>query len=198
MKDLLYQVTGKAWIALLFGIVILGVAGYAQFKASADVHGAAVEDLVTKTGTIVSGTEITETSRRRRGGSTTRRYFVLDAKLANGNTEKWRVDYAIGREKIEPLIDETVAVRVDPSDNDLVYEVKRNGQTVIALADMQKIMESKDKAAASNATDKGTLIVGSLALLFGIIGLFIRRRLASGYAKEQAAAVKTPTIGGKV
>ena len=194
MRDWLYQVTGKAWLALLVGIGILGWAGYAQFKAGADTHGTAVEDLVAKSGTIVSGSEITETTKRRRGGSTTRHYFVLDAKLADGSTEKWRVDYAIGRSKLEPLIDEAVDVRIDPSDNNLVYEVKLKGKPVVALADVQQIMESKDKAAASNATEKGTLIVGTVALLLGISGLFLRRRLGN----SQAAAVQTPVIGEKV
>jgi hypothetical protein len=198
MRDWFYQLTGKAWIALLFGIGILGWAAYAQFKAGADTHGTAAEDLVAKSGTIVSGSEITETTKRRRGGSTTRHYFVLDAKLADGSTEKWRVDYAIGRRKLEPLIDEAVDVRVDPSDNNLVYEVKLKGQPVVALADVQKIMEDKDKVAASLATDKSTLIVGAIALLLGIGGLFIRRRIASSYAAAQAATVQTPTIGEKV
>lgn len=187
MRDWLYQVTGKAWIALLFGIGILGWAGYAQFKASSDTHGTAVEDLVAKSGTIVSGSEITETTKRRRGGSTTRHYFVLDAKVADGSTEKWRVDYAVGRQKLEPLIDEAVEVRVDPSDHNLVYEVKLKGQPVVSLADVQKIMENKDKAAASSATDKGTLIVGVVALLLGIGGLVLRRRLREGAVAEEAA-----------
>jgi hypothetical protein len=198
MRDWFYQLTGKAWIALLFGIGILGWAAYAQFKAGADTHGTAVEDLVAKSGTIVSGSEITETTKRRRGGTTTRHYFVLDAKLADGSTEKWRVDYAVGRKKLEPLIDEAVDVRVDPSDNNLVYEVKLKGQPVVALADVQKIMENKDKVAASLATDKSTLIVGAVALLLGMGGLFIRRRIASGYAEAQAATVQMPTIGEKV
>ena len=193
MRDWIYQLTGKAWLALVFGIGILGWAGYAQFKANADTHGTAVEDLVAKSGTIV-----TETTKRRRGGSTTRHYFVLDAKVADGSTEKWRVDYAVGRSKLEPLIDEAVDVRVDPSDNNLVYEVKLKGQPVVSLADVQKIMENKDKAAASSATDKGTLIVGAVALLLGIGGLFVRRRIASGYVAEQASAVQTPVIGEKV
>lgn len=198
MRDWFYQLTGKAWIALLFGIGILGWAAYAQFKAGADTHGTAVEDLVAKSGTIVSGSEITETTKRRRGGSTTRHYFVLDAKLADGSTEKWRVDYAIGRSKVEPLIDEAIEVRIDPSDNNLVYEAKLKGQPVVALADVQKIMENKDKVAASMATDKITLIVGAVALLLGIGGLFARRRMASGHATEQAATVQTPVIGEKV
>ena len=198
MRDWFYQLTGKAWIALVFGIGILGWAGYAQFKASSDTHGTAVEDLVAKSGTITGGSEVTETTKRRRGGSSTRRYFVLDARLADGNTEKWRVDYAVGRSKLEPLIDEAVEVRVDPSDNNLVYEVKLKGKPVVSLADVQKIMEVKDKAAASSATDKGTLIVGALALLLGIGGLLIRRKIRDGYLAEQAAAVQTPAIGEKV
>lgn len=198
MRDWLYQLTGKAWIALLFGIGILGWAAYAQFKAGADTHGTAVEDLVAKTGTIVSGSEVTETTKRRRGGSSTRHYFVLDAKLADGSTEKWRVDYAIGRRKLEPLIEETIDVRVDPSDNNLVYEARLKGQTVVALADVQKIMENKDKAAATVATDKVTLILGAVALLLGIGGLLLRRRIASSVASERAAAVQTPAIGEKV
>lgn len=198
MRDWFYQLTGKAWIALVFGIGILGWAGYAQFKASSDTHGTAVEDLVAKSGTIVSGSEVTETTKRRRGGSTTRRYFVLDAKLADGSTEKWRVDYAVGRSKLEPLIDEAVEVRVDPSDNNLVYEVKLKGKPVVSLADVQKIMEVKDKAAASSATDKGTLIVGAIALLLGIGGLFARRKIRDSYLAEQAGTVQTPAIGEKV
>ncbi|MEJ1169824.1 hypothetical protein [Variovorax sp. CCNWLW235] len=198
MRDWFYQLTGKAWIALLFGIGILGWAGYAQFKAGAETHGTAVEDLVAKSGTIVSGSEITETTKRRRGGTTTRHYFVLDAKLADGSTEKWRVDHAIGRSKVEPLIDEAIEVRIDPSDNNLVYEAKLKGRPVVALADVQKIMENKDKVAASMATDKITLIVGAIALLLGIGGLFVRRRMASGHAAEQAATVQTPVIGEKV
>jgi hypothetical protein len=198
MRDWFYQLTGKAWIALVFGIGILGWAAYAQFKAGADTHGAAVEDLVAKSGTVVGGSEVTETTKRRRGGSSTRRYFVLDAKLADGSTEKWRVDYAVGRSKLEPLIDEAVDVRVDPSDNNLVYEVKLKGKPVVSLADVQKIMEVKDKAAASSATDKGTLIVGAIALLLGIGGLFARRKIRNGYIAEHAAAVQTPAIGEKV
>ncbi|CAN7570003.1 hypothetical protein LJR084_004209 [Variovorax sp. LjRoot84] len=197
MSEWLYQVTGKAWLALLFGIGILGWAGYAQWKASADTHGTAVEDLVVRSGSITGGSEVTETSKRRRGGTTTRRYFVLDAKLANGSTEKWRVDNAVGRSKLEPLIDEAIEVRLDPSDNNMVYEIKHKGRTVVSLADVQKIMESKDKVAATMATDKVTLVLGLIALLLGIVGLVIRQRLNKGLAAAQAAAVPTPAIGEK-
>ncbi|CAN7275133.1 MULTISPECIES: hypothetical protein [unclassified Variovorax] len=197
MSEWLYQVTGKAWLALLFGIGILGWAGYAQWKASADTHGTAVEDLVVRSGSITGGSEVTETSKRRRGGTTTRRYFVLDAKLASGSTEKWRVDNAVGRSKLEPLIDEAIEVRLDPSDNNMVYEIKHKGRTVVSLADVQKIMESKDKVAATMATDKVTLVLGLIALLLGIVGLVIRQRLNKGLAAAQAAAVPTPAIGEK-
>ncbi|CAN7555585.1 hypothetical protein LJR290_003917 [Variovorax sp. LjRoot290] len=197
MSEWLYQVTGKAWLALLFGIGILGWAGYAQWKASADTHGTAVEDLVVRSGSITGGSEVTETSKRRRGGTTTRRYFVLDAKLANGGTEKWRVDNAVGRSKLEPLIDEAIEVRLDPSDNNMVYEIKHKGRTVVSLADVQKIMESKDKVAATMASDKVTLVLGLIALLLGIVGLVIRQRLNKGLAAAQAAAVPTPAIGEK-
>lgn len=197
MSEWLYQVTGKAWLALLFGIGILGWAGYAHWKASADTHGAAVEELVVRSGTVTGGSEVTETSKRRRGGSTTRRYFVLDAKLANGSTEKWRVDNSVGRSKLEPLIDEAVEVRLDPSDDNTVYEIKHKGRTVVALADVQKIMESKDKVAATLATDKVTLLFGLVALLLGIVGLVIRQRLNKGLAAAEAAVVPTPVIGEK-
>ena len=197
MSEWLYQVTGKAWLALLFGIGILGWAGYAQWKASADTHGTAVEDLVVRSGSITGGSEVTETSKRRRGGTTTRRYFVLDAKLASGSTEKWRVDNAVGRSKLEPLIDEAIEVGLDPSDNNMVYEIKHKGRTVVSLADVQKIMESKDKVAATMATDKVTLVLGLIALLLGIVGLVIRQRLNKGLAAAQAAAVPTPAIGEK-
>ncbi|CAN7567014.1 hypothetical protein LJR130_004074 [Variovorax sp. LjRoot130] len=197
MSEWLYQVTGKAWLALLFGIGILGWAGYAQWKASADTHGTAVEDLVVRSGSITGGSEVTETSKRRRGGTTTRRYFVLDAKLANGGTEKWRVDNAVGRSKLEPLIDEAIEVGLDPSDNNMVYEIKHKGRTVVSLADVQKIMESKDKVAATMASDKVTLVLGLIALLLGIVGLVIRQRLNKGLAAAQAAAVPTPAIGEK-
>lgn len=197
MSEWLYQVTGKAWLALLFGIGILGWAGYAQWKASADTHGAAVEDLVVRSGMVTGGSEVIETSKRRRGGSTTRRYFVLDAKLANGSTEKWRVDNAVDRSKLEPLIDAAVEVRLDPSDDNTVYEIKHKGRTVVALADVQKIMETKDKVSATLATDKMTLVFGLVALLLGIVGLVIRQRLNKGLAAAQAAAVPTPVIGEK-
>lgn len=197
MSEWLYQVTGKAWLALLFGIGILGWAGYAQWKASADTHGAAVEDLVVRSGMVTGGSEVIETSKRRRGGSTTRRYFVLDAKLANGGTEKWRVDNAVGRSKLEPLIDEAVEVRLDPSDDNTVYEIKHKDRTVVALADVQKIMETKDKVSATLATDKMTLVFGLVALLLGIVGLVIRQRLNKGVAAAQAAAVPAPVIGEK-
>jgi hypothetical protein len=197
MSEWLYQVTGKAWLALLFGIGILAWAGYAQWKASGDTHGAMVEDLIVRSGSVTGGSEVTETSKRRRGSTTTRRYFVLDAKLADGSTEKWRVDNAVGRSKLEPLIDEAIEVRLDPSDDNMVYEIKHKGRTVVALADVQKIMETKDKVSATLATDKVTLVIGLVALLLGIVGLVIRQRLNKGFAAAEAAAVPTPVIGEK-
>lgn len=65
--------------------------------------------------------------------------------------------------------------------------MKLKGQPVVSLADVQKIMENKDKAAASSATDKGTLIVGAVALLLGIGGLVLRRKLREGAVAEEAA-----------
>jgi hypothetical protein len=198
MRDSLYELTGKAWIALLVGIAILGWSAYAQFKAGADTHGTADQDLVAKSGTVVSGTEVTQTTKRRRGGSATHRYFVLDARLADGSTEKWRVDHAVGRDKLESLIDEAVDVRVDPSDDNMVYEVRHQGLPVVSLDEVRKIMESKDKAAASIATNDATLVVGIGGLLLGVGGLFLRRRIAGRMAAERAAAVQTPVIGEKV
>lgn len=198
MKDWIYQATGKAWMALLIGIGMLGWAGYAQFKANADTHGAAVEALVSKSGTIMGGTEVTETNKRRRGGSRTHRYFELEAKVGNGGTEKWRVDYAVERRKLEGLIDETVEVRVDPSESNLVYEIKHQGATVVSLQDMQKIMADHDRAAASAATSRSSLIVGAGALLLGIVGLFLRRRIGRADDEAAQAPVQTPAIGEKV
>lgn len=197
MKDWFYEITGKAWLALVFGIAILGWGGYTHFKASSDTHGAAVADLVAKKGIISGGAEVTETTKRRRGGSYTSHYFVLDAKMADGNTEKWRVDYAVGRAKLESLIDEAVEVRVDASDKNMVYEVKLNGQPVVSLNEVQKIMENNDKAAAARATDRTTLGVGALALMLGIAGLIVRRMIGTKRAAEVALA-PTPVIGEKV
>lgn len=197
MKDWIYEITGKAWLALVFGIAILGWAGYTQFKAASDTHGAAVDALVSKKGTITGGVEVTETTKRRRGGSYTSHYFELDAKIANGSMEKWRVDRAVGRNKIESLIDETVEVRVDTSDKNMVYEARLNGQPVVSLNEVQKIMENKDKAAAARATDKATLVVGSLALLLGIFGLILRHLIGNNRAAK-AALVPPPVIGEKV
>jgi hypothetical protein len=197
VKDWIYQMTGKAWLALVFGIAILGWAGYTQFKAASDTHGAAVADLVAKKGTVTGGAEVTETSKRRRGGRHTNHYFELDAKLADGSTEKWRVEYAVGRQKLESLIDEAVEVRVDPADKNLVYEVKLHGQTIVSLDEIQKLMENKDKAAAAKATDKMTLLVGAVALLLGIGGLLLRRFLRTGRDAD-LGMVPTPAIGEKV
>ncbi len=40
--------------------------------------------------------------------------------------------------------------------------------------------------------------VGGVALLLGLGGLFLRRRIASGAGAGQASAVQTPVIGEKV
>lgn len=191
MRNFLMQVTSKAWIALLFGFLILGVAVYTQLRANADVHGASVESLVARTGKIIGANEVTQTNNRRRGGSSTRKYYIMDAKLEDDSIEKWMIDYSIDLDKVESLVNKAVSVRIDPSNSNLVYEAVLNGQVIIPLADVQKIMERKDRVAASNSSNKGTLIVGSLALAFGIVGLIVRRRLIRSYSKEHASDVES-------
>lgn len=183
-RKILMWVLGYAWLLLLGGLGLVGMAVYTGYSAG---HGGGMPDaadLATASGTIVAGREMTVERKRRRGGKTTTHYFELDLKPdGGGELIKLRAAHELGRTKLEPAMDEAVKATYDPNDDNLVFELSGAKGSFITKADMAKLLQAKaDREAASFATG-GNVATGLVLAALGFLGTRWRRKL-----RAQAAA----------
>jgi hypothetical protein len=135
---------------------------------------------------VVKAPEVTVTSKGRRGsGRTSDRYYEIEVKPDTGDAQTLRMNLFVGAKKVEAILEEKIAAKFDPEDNNLVYEVKMGGKDVLSYEDTKAYMQ---KAAESQAQTMGsavTLGLGALLLLLvlvlvlGVGGMFFNRKLSA-------------------
>jgi hypothetical protein len=180
LRNILIGITGYGWIVLLVGLGILGYAGYTKFKASSGTAYAAVEQLSNVSGKVVKASEVTVTSKGRRGRSrTSDRYFEIEVKPDAGDAQTLRINLSVGAKKVEAILDEKIAAKFDPEDNNLVYEVKMGSKDVLSYEDTKAYMQKAADSQARAMGDAVTLGLGALLLVLGAGGMFFNRKLSA-------------------
>jgi hypothetical protein len=177
-RKIILWVLGYAWLALLAGVGLIGMAAYSAYSAG---HGGGMPeaaDLSAAKGTVVGGREMTVERKRRRGGKTTTHFFELDLQPdAGGELVKLRVDYAIDRAKLQAAMDQKVSASYDASDHNMVYEILGDKGPIVSKDDMAKILVAKAEADKATFASGGMLGFAVLLALLGGGGLVWRRKL---------------------
>lgn len=176
-RKIILWVLGYAWLALLVGLGLLGMAIYSTYSAG---HGGGmpdVRDLGSISGTVLAGREMTVERKRRRGGKTTTQFFELDVKPDSGEIVKVRVDHAVPRERLEAAIDSKVTARYTPDDDNMVYELSSDQGVLVSLDDMTKIRVAQAERERDNLASSGMLGFDAALAAVGGLGVFWRRKL---------------------
>lgn len=151
VRNILISITGYGWIALLAGLGLFGYAAYSNYKASDDHAFAQRDKLTSVSGHVAEVSEVTVTSRRRRGGSrVSDRYYEATVKPASGEAMKLRMSLSVGEKTARSIIDEDIAALYDADDNNIAYDISMGGKTLLAYettkARLQTIAEAEAKS----------------------------------------------------
>jgi hypothetical protein len=184
-------ITSKAWLVLLIGVGMLGLAGWNAWKAAGDHAVAAQQDLTTITGKVVQAGVMTVEHKRRRGGSWTERYYRLDvAPAAGGEVVKLRLPMSVSEDTVREFVDAKIDARYDATDGNEIYIGAADGKALISY-EATKARRVAAAKARSDADGGGLVGGGFLLLIGGALGLWWRKRLLAAQDEEmppQAAA----------
>ncbi|MDO5626139.1 MAG: hypothetical protein Q4G71_15800 [Pseudomonadota bacterium] len=202
-KRLLFWILGYAWLLLLIGLGLLGMAGYAVFSASQGGKIPPEAALTVQSGHIVAGRTVTVERKRRRSGSTsTRRYYELDLQPPGAALVKLRVDYAVPRRTLEVALEEDVTVKYDPDDSNATYVIQLDGQDVLPYAQMARLSQQRADADKASHASWGSIGTGLVLALLGAGGVAWRRKLLAdddAQAEQQAdEQPPQPPAGGSM
>ncbi len=186
IKSILLWITGYAWLALIGGIGILGYAGYSQFKASSGTAYMAADQLSSLSGKVVKATEVTVTSKSRKGRTrNTDRYYEIEVKPDTGDAQKLRMNLNVGPKKVETILDEKIAAKFDAEGDNLAYEIKMGSNTVLSYDETKATMQASADAQAKSMGGAGTWGLGVLLLLVGAGGMALKRKLSADQEQEE-------------
>lgn len=186
IKSILLWITGYAWLGLIAGIGILGYAGYTQFKASSGTAYTAADQLSSLSGKVVKATEVTVTSKSRKGRTRgTERYYEIEVKPDVGDAQKLRVNLNVGPKKVEAILDEKIAAKFDPDGDNLAYEIKMGSNTVLSYDETKATMQASSDVQAKSMGGAGTWGLGVLLLLVGIGGMVLKSKLSADIEQEE-------------
>ncbi len=195
IKRFIHWVLGYATIILLLGLGLLGMAAYSTYKASVGGKIPPEAELVVQSGKVVEGREITVERRRRRSSTkTTKKYYELDLKPADGEMVKLRVDFTVPRQVLEQVIDENVTVKYDKSDDNTTYVIQYEGADLVSYAKMAEISQSEADAEKASFTSSGALGAAIAMVLLGGGGLFLRRKMEAGEEQDTDHVVPASSV----
>lgn len=178
IKRLVHWLLGYSVYILLLGLGLFGMAAYTSYKASVGGKIPPETDLVVQSGKVLEGREMTVESRRRRSGrKTTKKYYELDLKPANGEVLKLRVDFAVPRSVLEQVLDEDVTVKYDRSDNNTAYVIRFEDQDLVSYAEMAAISQSEADARKELFASSGAMGAAAAMVLAGAGGIVLRRKM---------------------
>lgn len=178
IKSILIKITGYGWIVVLAGLGLLGMAIYSQVKASGGSAYTAQDKLTTISGVVTQATEVTVTSKRRRGSSrVSDRYYQIDVKPESGEAQKLRISLAVDKQKIADTIEEKITAQYDADDDNIVYAIAQGAQKVLTYDETKNRMQASAERAAAETGSFGN-IIGCIALmLVGGLAVFANRKL---------------------
>lgn len=188
VRSILLWVTGYGWLALLAGLGLLGYAGYAQYKASGDHAYVAREKLQSISGKVETASEVTVTSKRRRGGSrVSDRYYEIAVKpTAGSEAQKLRIALSVGRSKVQDIIDEQITALYDPDDNNIAYDIQMGSQPVLDYETTKGRLLAQAESSARFTSGWANLAGSFLLAVVGAIAMALNRRLRRSAAAAAA------------
>jgi hypothetical protein len=187
VRQILLQILGYAWIALLAGIGIVGYGIYAQVKAASGSAYVAQDQLAKLSGKVTEASEVTVTSKRRRGGSrVSDKYYEINVKPDAGEAQKLRIHLGWGQKKVEDIIDEKIDATFDSNDSNIVYTIASQGKSLMTYEETKTRLQANADAQASSWS-WGSMGLGVLLAAVGAAGMFLRRRLEAGLEPAPAA-----------
>ena len=183
VRKILIFITGYAWLVLLAGPGLAGMAIWSGWKADGDHAYTARDQLQTVTGKVTGASEVTVKRKRR---STQHYYEITVAPDAGGEARKLRIAFSTPRDIVGGIIDEKITALYDSSDNDIVYEVVTGGKPVISYETTRQRMQAEAASTAKSFSGAGIWILAVILTLLGAAGVWSNRKLRR--ADELAAA----------
>lgn len=194
IKRFIHWLLGYATIILLLGLGLLGMAAYTTYKASVGGKIPPEAELVVQSGKVVEGREVTVERRRRRSArKTTKKYYELDLKPADGDMVQLRVDFTVPRNVLEQIIDENVTVKYDTSDDNTIYVIQQDGADLVSYATMAEISQREADADKASFASLGAMGSAVVMVLVGVGGIFLRRKLEAGDESDDSEAHVSPS-----
>jgi len=183
VRKILIFITGYAWLILLAGPGLAGLAIWSQWKADGDHAYTAREQLQTVAGTVTGASEVTVKRKRR----STKQYYEITVKPdAGGEERKLRIAHSTPKDIVGGIIDEKITALYDSSDNDIVYEVVTGGKAVIGYDNTRKRMQAEAASTAQSFSGAGIWVLAVVLTLLGAGGVWSNRKLRR--ADDLAAA----------
>lgn len=175
----------KAWFYLCAGLAILGWVGYTHYNVSRGGDIPPLESL-TEVHAHVDKTHrvIQETRRRRAGTSRSAVYYELYVVLENGEPQTWRAPLDISQGSIKRLEGQDVIAHVDQLDNNMVYQVVRNGVVTIKYQDLANAAMARAQRSRGNAMQPAVWGSGIALTLIGIVWMVVQRRRRIKFASD--------------
>ena len=183
VRKILIFITGYAWLILLAGPGLAGMAIWSSWKADGDHAYTAREQLQTVAGTVTGASEVTVKRKRR----STKQYYEITLKPeAGGEERKLRIAHSEPKAVVGGIIDEKVTALYDSSDSDIVYEVVMAGKPVISYEATRTRMQAEAASTAQSFSGAGIWVLAVVLTLLGAAGVWSNRKLRR--ADELAAA----------
>ncbi|SSY80701.1 hypothetical protein [Alysiella crassa] len=185
MKNILMKaLAGISYLFLVMGIGLLASALFFANKAETGGGIPAQNELKTASGQAVEGREVTLETKRRRGIDSKEVFYEIDLKEQSGKIIQLRLDKTIPKNQVEAMLDGTLTVQYDDSDNNLTYDVKKDNQSLIAYADLAKMAQEKANKQAAFFSSSDMYVSSAWWIGIGVAGLALRRRLTRKKASE--------------
>ncbi|MES2610239.1 MAG: hypothetical protein V4679_08360 [Pseudomonadota bacterium] len=174
VRKILIFITGYAWLILLAGPGLAGMAIWSSWKADGDHAFTAREQLQTVAGTVTGASEVTVKRKRR----STKQYYEITVKPdAGGEERKLRIAHSEPKAVVGGIIDEKVTALYDSSDSDIVYEVVMAGKPVISYEATRTRMQAEAASTAQSFSGAGIWILAVILTLLGAAGVWSNRKL---------------------
>lgn len=183
IRKILIFITGYAWLILLAGPGLAGMAIWSQWKADGDHAYTARDKLQTVAGKVTGASEVTVKRKRR---STKQYYEITVQPDAGGEARKLRIAHSEPKPLVSSIIDEKITALYDSGDSDIVYEVTMDGKPVISYEATRQRMQTEAASTAQSFSGAGIWILAVVLTLLGAGGVWSNRRLRR--ADELAAA----------
>lgn len=185
MKNLfLKAIAGISYLFLFMGIAVLASALFFANKAQTGGGVPERSSLQTLTGEVVQAREVTLETKRRRGPDSKEVFYELDFKDTSGQITQLRVEKTVPREQVEAMLQGELTVQFDASDNNLTYDVKRGGATLLDYDEVARAAQEQANKQAAFFSGPEMYKAAAWWIGLGVAGLFLRRKL--GKPKQAA------------